>query len=116
MPKISDPIPRRLILATFLALLAAASLKAFSVVGGYAYACHLESRWSKADPKTKAELEKYLSLYSEKVIDQKKSLWGHDYKMAGNERMVQYMILGSAPLDVVYDNRDIVKMIYTSYE
>ena len=30
--------------------------------------------------------------------------------------MIQYMILWNAPLDVVYDKRDRIVMIYTSYE
>jgi hypothetical protein len=30
--------------------------------------------------------------------------------------MVQYLILGQAPLDVVYDSEDRLQAIYTSYE
>ena len=104
------------ILGALLAIVAAVFLYVLADLTAYAYACHLESNWSKANSKTKVELEKYLNLYSEKVIDQKTSMWGHDHKMAANERMVQYLILWLAPLDVVYDDRDNVKTIYTSYE
>ena len=116
MRVLSSPLVRRLSLAACLVLPAAIGLYVLTGCGSYFYASYLESRWSKADPKTKIELEKYLHLYSERIFDPKTSLWGHDRKMAGDERMVQYLILWSQPLDVVYDDHDRVRMIYTSYE
>ena len=90
----------------------------FTSVGGtaYTYALHLEEKWSKANPQSKLELERHLSLYSEKQINPFESLWGRDYQLKENERMIQYNILWDAPLDVVYDNNDKIIRIYTSYE
>ena len=82
----------------------------------YFYACHLERSWSKAQPTTRAELEKYLHLYSTRQILPSESNWGKDYKLGGGERMVQYLILWNAPLDVVYNKDDRIMEIYTSYE
>ncbi len=82
----------------------------------YMYAVHLEDQWVPADPKTKAELEAFLHCYSARVIQPKESLWGRGYKLRSGERMVQYLILWSAPLDVVYDAEDNIKATYTSYE
>jgi hypothetical protein len=36
--------------------------------------------------------------------------------LAPGERMVQYLLLWHAPLDVVYDRQDGIRMIFTSYE
>jgi hypothetical protein len=76
----------------------------------------LESKWSKPRPTTRAELEKFLHLYSKRQIAPTESLWGKNYKLGNDERMIQYMILWNAPLDVVYDKRGRIVMIYTSYE
>ena len=84
--------------------------------GSYFYASYLENQWRSADPKVKSDLEKYLHFYSERIIEPKSSMWGRNYVLAENEKMVQYLILWSQPLDVVYDDRDNIKMIFTSYE
>jgi len=85
-------------------------------VGAYLYAVYLEAKWSAADPETRIELEQHLSLYSIEDVEPSQSAWGRYHKMQRGERMVRYMILGSAPLDVVYDERDNITGIYTSYE
>jgi len=82
----------------------------------YAWAIHLEGRWRPASPKTKAELESYLSLYSQRDIQPSRSSWGRDYQLRLGERMTQYLLLWNAPLDVVYSSNDMVISIYTSYE
>ncbi len=82
----------------------------------YFYACHLENKWSKAQPTTRAELEKYLHLYSIRQISPSESNWGKDYKLGEGEKMVQYLILWNAPLDVVYNRGNHIMAIYTSYE
>jgi hypothetical protein len=82
----------------------------------YFYACHLERSWSKAQPATRAELEKYLHLYSIRQISPSESGWGKNYKLGEGERMVQYLILWNAPLDVVYNKDNRIMAIYTSYE
>ena len=97
-----------------------AALIWFTADGGpaYFYALHLESKWSKADPKTKADLEKYLHCYSLREIKPKDSMWGNGYELKSGERMMQYGILwnNNCPLDVVYDKDDNISAIYTSYE
>jgi hypothetical protein len=89
-----------------------------TVDGGFAYiyAIYLESKWAPAHPKTRVGLEKYLHLYSVRTIQPSQSQWGNHYNLADNERMVQYLILWSAPLDVVYDRNDNIVQIFTSYE
>ena len=85
-------------------------------VVAYLYALGLEVRWSRADPQTKEGLEKYLWLYSEHVISPGDSEWGSGYELRPGERMVQYLILWRAPLDVVYDSANRIQAIFTSYE
>jgi hypothetical protein len=82
----------------------------------YFYAGHLERNWVKANPHTKSELERHLHLYSMRQIKPSESLWANWYKLKDGERMVQYLILWNAPLDVVYDQNDNIKHISTSYE
>jgi hypothetical protein len=82
----------------------------------YLYALHLESKWAPANPQTKLELENYLSLYSTREIEPAESMWGENYVLQDNEKMIQYRILWSAPLDVVYDKQNNIVNIYTSYE
>jgi hypothetical protein len=82
----------------------------------YAWALHLESKWTQAQPSTKAQLESLLSLYSQHDIQPTQSLWGHDHELHSGERMVQYLLLWREPLDVVYSTNDRIVAIYTSYE
>ncbi len=84
--------------------------------GPYFYACYLEDNWRSNHPEIREDLEKYLHFYSVHVIDPKASMWGRDYVLAENEKMVQYLILWSQPLDVVYDDQNRIKVIFTSYE
>jgi len=82
----------------------------------YVWASHLESKWHPANPKTKAELESFLSLYSQRDIQTSQSDWGRDHQLQPGERMTQYLLLWNAPLDVVYTSNDTIVAIYTSYE
>lgn len=82
----------------------------------YLWALHLEARWQPADPKTKEQLESFLSLYSEREIQVSKSMWGRNHQLQTGERMVQYRLLYRAPLDVVYTRSNTIVAIYTSYE
>jgi hypothetical protein len=82
----------------------------------YLGALAMEYRWTAARPTTKAELEQHLWFYSEHTISPSSSSWGWDHRLKDGERMVQYLILGQAPLDVVYDSKDRLQAIYTSYE
>ena len=96
--------------------LTVAVLMPLAKMGPYFYARHLERQWKPAHPATKAEFERYLHFYFEDVVDRRTSPWGWDYVPKENERMVQYLLLWSAPLDVVYDDEDRIVRIYTSYE
>ena len=82
----------------------------------YFYALHLEAQWSPSKPRTREELEAFLSLYSRREIHPSQSHWGRDYALRPGEQMIQYLILWRAPLDVVYSSNDAVVAIYTSYE
>jgi hypothetical protein len=97
-----------LCLAGFLALLA--------LIAPYPWAAYLETKWQPAHPKTRTELESFLSLYSQHPIQPSQSDWGHDYRLQPGERMIQYLLLWNAPLDVVYTTNDTIVVIYTSYE
>jgi hypothetical protein len=84
----------------------------------YYFALYLESKWNKdKNLKTKKDLEKYVLKWSVvRTISPKDSMWGSGYKLKENERMVQYLILKTEPLDVVFDDKDNIIIIYTSYE
>ena len=86
--------------------------------GHYIFAFALETRWSKVKPETKQELEKYLYCYYTKNISPTQSLWGWSYNLKPDEKMIQYCIMWdeNCPLDVVYNNKNIIKAIFTSYE
>jgi len=83
--------------------------------GPYLWALHLEARWRPADPKTRAELESMLSLYTKSDILPEQSSWGRNHHLQSGERMTQYSLMG-VPLDVVYTSSDAIVAIYTSYE
>ena len=82
----------------------------------YMWARHLEARWQPADPKTKVELESFLSLYSQREIQPSESGWGGHHQLQSGERMTQYLLLWNAPLEVVYTSSNTIVEIYTSYE
>ncbi len=105
-------------MVTAAALMAAFIWLTASGTAAYLYARHLESQWSKAAPKTKADLEEYLHFYSMREIQPQDSIWGKGHELKAGERMLQYGILWNknCPLDVVYDKDDQVIAIYTSYE
>lgn len=89
-----------------------------SGTAAYLYALHLESKWSKAKPKTKTDLEKHLHFYSLREIQPHDSPWSNGYELEDGERMMQYRLLWNknCPLDVVYDRNDAIQAIFTSYE
>ena len=82
----------------------------------YLFALGLEADWYRTDPKTRAELERHLSFYSTRLIEPSRSMWGHRTELECDQRMVQYLLLWSAPLDVVYDSNDRIVRLFTSYE
>ncbi len=97
-------------------VLIVAFLALLTEMTSYWWALHLESKWSPAKPTTRVQLESFLSLYSQREIQPSQSDWGRDYPLKPGERLIQYMILCRAPLDVVYTTNDTIVAIYTSYE
>ena len=95
-----------------------AFLTAAAELTPYLWACHLESKWSAANPETKAQLEACLSLYSKREIQPSQSAWGRNLypELGPGERMTQYRLLYRAPLDVVYRSNDTIVVMLTSYE
>ena len=91
-------------------------LTAVACSAPYMWARHLEARWHPAKPKTKVELESFLSLYSQRDIQPSESGWGRHHQLQAGERMTQYLLLWNAPLEVVYTSSDTTVGIYTSYE
>jgi len=83
--------------------------------GPYMWALHLESRWRPANPKTLAELESMLSLYTKKEIVPEQSERGPNYKLEPGEQMIRYSILGQ-PLDVTFTHDQQIVSIHTAYE
>ena len=97
-------------------------LLAFVVLGyfgvSYGWALHLESKWIVANPKTRADLESCLSLYSRHKIQPTQSGWVRGYQLQPGEQMVEYWLLYNAgtPLNVVYSTNDTIVKMYPSYE
>jgi hypothetical protein len=110
-------MPRRLIRAlAVLSVILFIVVLAASGIPGCLWAGYLESKWDPAKPRTRAELEQHLFLYSVRSIAPSESLRGRSYRLNPNESMVQYLILWSAPLDVVYDDGGQIQRIFTSYK
>jgi hypothetical protein len=84
----------------------------------YIRACNLEKHWyNNKNIKTKNDLEKIILKYSiVKSINPNDSMWGYNYKLKENEKMIQYLLFKTEPLDVVYDKYNTIIAIYTSYE
>jgi len=110
------PLWARILSRVFGAGLLAIFLFVLSVMTPYWWALHLESKWVPAHPKTRAELESHLSLYSQHEIPAAKSPWGKNRPIESGERIVEYDLLYLAPLDVIYTTNDTIAQIYTAYE
>ncbi len=82
----------------------------------YFWALSLESKWTAAHPKTRAEMESHLSLYTLREIQPSQSAWGSKHPMQTGDKMIQYLLFWTQPLEVVYDRDDRMSAIYTSYE
>jgi hypothetical protein len=81
----------------------------------YLYCLAREGSWMKARSET--ELDARMgAFYTKHSINPKDSLWGRNYSLKPGERMVQYLIFGKEPLDVVFDRQSRVVIIFTSYE
>ncbi len=81
----------------------------------YLYCLAREDSWLAA--KTEREMEQRLvTFYSKRQIDPAESGWGKAHRLQEGHEMIQYLILGNCPLDVVYSEQGAVVAIYTSYE
>ena len=70
----------------------------------------------QAKPATKAEVERILFLYSARQIDIKESMWGKTYQLKAGEACFQYLILRKEPIDIVFDQGNRVKAVFSSFE
>ena len=43
-------------------------------------------------------------------------MWGRDYVLKPDERMIQYLVFAKEPFDVVLDRESNVVVAFTSYE
>src|SRR5262245_48254889 len=77
-----------------------------NTMAAYLYALKLENSWGPANPRSRAELEPHLRYFATREIPPAESCWGRNYRLKPGERMLQYLILWHAPLDVVYDADD----------
>ncbi|MEO5715363.1 MAG: hypothetical protein ABIT37_17930 [Luteolibacter sp.] len=82
----------------------------------YFWAGHLEAKWTAAHPKTRVEMESYLSLCTMREIQPAQSGWGRNHPMQDGDKMIQYLLFWTQPLEVVYDKNDRMIASYTSYE
>ncbi|HEU5124343.1 MAG TPA: hypothetical protein VFW05_09800 [Verrucomicrobiae bacterium] len=81
----------------------------------YIYCLAREKSWLAA--KTEAELDgRMWAFYTKRSIAPSNSMWGHDYALKPDERMVQYLVFAKEPLDVVFDRDSRVVAAFTSYE
>jgi hypothetical protein len=81
----------------------------------YLYCCARENSWLAA--KTESDLDRrILAFYTKQPIAPSNSMWGWDYTLKPDERMVQYLIFAKEPLDVVFDRDSRVVAAFTSYE
>ncbi len=81
----------------------------------YVYCLAREKSWLAA--KTEAELDgRMWAFYTKRSIAPSNSMWGRDYALKPDERMVQYLVFSKEPLDVVFDHESRVVAAFTSYE
>jgi hypothetical protein len=81
----------------------------------YFYCLAREKAWLAA--KTESELDRRMwAFYSKRPILPSNSMWGDNYVLQPGERMVQYLVFGKEPLDVVLDGESRVVAAFTSYE
>lgn len=104
---------RKLILVAAVALVGLCLLFPFV---SYRLADHEYEKLVQAKPATKAEVERILFLYSAKQIDIKKSSWGKTYQLESGDVCFQYLILGREPIDIVFNQENHVKAVFSSFE
>ena len=81
----------------------------------YLYCCMRENAWLSAQDQKQLE-SRIVAPHEQAEISPSQSSWGRDHQMKSGQRMVQYLIFGKEPLDVVYNSDDSIDTIFTSYE
>jgi hypothetical protein len=104
---------RKIILLAVAVLVGACLLFPFV---SYRLADYQYEKLVQAKPATKAEVERILFLCSAKQIDIKKSAWGKTYQLESGDVCFQYLILGREPIDIVFDQGNQVKAVFSSFE
>jgi len=82
----------------------------------YRLATYEYEKLVQAKPPTKDEVEGILFLYRAKQIDIKNSAWGKTYQLGSGDVCFQYLILGTEPIDIVFNQELQVKAIFSSFE
>ena len=81
----------------------------------YLYCLARENSWLAA--KTEAQLDHRMwTFYTKRSIAPSNSMWGRDYVLKPDERMIQYLVFAKEPFDVVLDRESNVVVAFTSYE
>ena len=82
----------------------------------YPLATYQYERLVELDPPKRADVEKQLHFYRAKPININDSFWGKGLELKSGEYCISYLILGSEPIDVIYDSNDKVIHIMSSFE
>ena len=94
---------------------AIAAYKYFTRISTYFYAQRVYSRCLTIN--TKVGIEALMDgIASSRQIPPAESPWGHDYVLTNGEYMVQYMVKGIEPIDIVYNAQNQVVIRFESYE
>ena len=105
---ISGTLPFALVAIIALALL-------YATPFSYWYCLERQESWLAS--KTETELDRRMfAFYTKRSISPSESSRGRDYVLRPNERMVQYLVFGKEPFDVVFDSGSSVVAAFTSYE
>lgn len=107
-------LPRALLRAAVLGILAALAVWSLECVA-YLEASRQYEALMHPSPADRAAVESRLRLYVAREISQAESLWGkNDEPIRPGEYLRQYLILGTQPIDVVYDASNRVVAVYSS--
>jgi len=81
----------------------------------YLYCLARENSWLRATDQRDLE-RRLLAFYTKNPIEPTDSMWGRGHELTHGQKMIQYLIFGKEPLDVVYSDQGSIEAIYTSYE
>jgi len=96
-------------------LIGAAIALCYSTSLSYVYCLIREDSWLSAQ--TEADLDgRMWAFYRKRSIAPSDSMWGRNYVLQPDERIVQYLVFAKEPLDVVLDDKSRIVAAFTSYE